>query len=113
LAGGLAAALEGVAKVSRREGDIQVVGRIVDCKAGSKAAKFLVGMGAGSASATWDLKFVDRQSGELLLALHHRAISGTYLTDIDDKIVKWIEEFGKLLRGNIEASWAKAKAAKE
>ncbi len=113
LAGGLAAALDGIAKVSRKEGDIAVVGRIVDCNAGSKAAKFLVGMGAGSASATWDLKFVDRASGELLLAVHHRAISGSYLTDVDDKIVKWIEEFGKLLRGNLEASWAKAKAAKE
>lgn len=77
---------------SKEGGDYVLEGRIVDCNAGSKAAKWLVGMGAGSATATWDLKLVDAKSGRVVLALHHRAISGTSMSDIDDKIVKWLDE---------------------
>lgn len=39
LRGALSGALNGKAKVSRNEGDVEVVGRIADCNAGSSAAK--------------------------------------------------------------------------
>lgn len=75
---------------TKEGGDYVLEGRLVDCNAGSKAAKWLVGMGAGSATATWDLKLM--RGNELVLALHHRAISGTNMSDIEDKIVKWLDE---------------------
>ncbi|MCS7182318.1 MAG: DUF4410 domain-containing protein [Thermoanaerobaculum sp.] len=87
-----------MATVSRKEGELVLTGRIVDCNAGSWAAKIWIGMGAGASSATWDIKLVDRQSGDTLLALHHRAISGTDRSTIDDKIIKWLEKLGELLR---------------
>ena len=112
LRGALTYALDGIATVARKEGDVVVVGRIVDCNAGSKAAKWIVGMGAGASNATWDLKFVDRASGELLLAVHHRAVSGTTMSEIDDKIIKWLEKFGEVLKEGATRAWEKGKSVK-
>lgn len=113
LRGALSHSLDGIATVSRKEGDVVVTGRIVDCNAGSKAAKWIVGMGAGASNATWDLKFVDRATGELLLAVHHRAISGTTMSEIDDKIIKWLEKFGEILKDGASRTYEKGKAARE
>lgn len=114
LRGGLGNALKGVAEVSRDKGDIVLTGRLVDCNAGSKAAKWLVGMGAGSAAATWDMKFVDAQSGQLLAAIHHRAISGTAMSEIDDKIIKWLDEaLGPALRAGLAGTYASAEPARK
>ncbi|WP_243287404.1 DUF4410 domain-containing protein [Geothrix terrae] len=93
LRGALTGAVNGKAKVSRTEGDLTLVGRFVDANAGSKAAKWLIGLGAGSETATWDLKVVDTKTGELLLAVHHRSISGTAMSTIQDKLVKWADKF--------------------
>jgi len=109
--GALMSALEGVAEVSRKGGDLALTGRIVDCNAGSKAAKWLVGMGAGSASATWDMKLVDKASGEVVLALHHRAVSGTSMSEIDDKVIQWLEKFGAVLKGDAGKAYAAGKKA--
>jgi len=111
LRGALMSALDGVATVSRKEGAYALTGRIVDCNAGSKAAKWLVGMGAGSASATWDMKLTDATTGEVVLALHHRAISGTAMSEIDDKVIKWLEKLGEALKGDIGAVYAAGKKA--
>jgi hypothetical protein len=111
LKGALMSSLAGVAKVSRKEGDLVLTGRIVDCNAGSKAAKWLVGMGAGAASATWDMKLTDPASGEVVLAIHHRAISGTNMSEIDDKIIKWLEKLGEALKGDIAKAYAAGKKA--
>lgn len=93
LRGALTGAFNGRAKVSRTEGDLILVGRFVDANAGSKAAKWLIGLGAGSETATWDLKVLDSKTGELLLAIHHRSISGTAMSNIQDKLVKWADKF--------------------
>jgi Domain of unknown function (DUF4410) len=93
LRGALTGAFNGKAKVSRTEGDLVLVGRFVDTNAGSKAAKFLLGFGAGSETATWDLKILEPKTGEVLLAVHHRAISGTAMSNIQDKLVKWADKF--------------------
>jgi len=97
LRGALTGAVNGRLKVSRSEGDVVLLGRFVDANAGSKAAKWLIGLGAGSETATWDLKLVDAKTGELLVALHHRAISGTAMSSIDDKLVKWADKFGTFM----------------
>jgi hypothetical protein len=113
LRGALSNALEGHAKVSREDGDVVLTGRFVDVNAGSKAAKWIVGLGAGSASATWDIKITDKATGELLAAIHHRAISGTAMTDIDDKIIKWMDEdLGPALRQDLGV-YAGGKVAKQ
>lgn len=97
LRGALSGALTGKVKVSRTDGDLELLGRFVDANAGSKAAKWLIGLGAGSETATWDLKIVDAKTRELLVAVHHRAISGTAMSTIDDKLVKWSDKFGQFM----------------
>ena len=64
----------------------------MDCSTGSTAAKVLVGFGAGSGNTTIDLKMVDAASGEPLLAIHHRAVSGSTWSTTDSKIVDWADE---------------------
>ena len=114
LRGALTSALSGTAEVSREGGDVRLDGRFVDVNAGSKAAKWLVGFGAGSATATWDLKLVDAQTGELLAAIHHRAISGTNMSEIDDKIIKWMDEaLVPAMRAGLVQTYGGAKRVKK
>lgn len=111
--GGLSSALSGYAQVSKDEGDYLLAGRFVDVNAGSKVAKWVVGFGAGSATATWDMKITDKTSGEMLVAIHHRCISGTNMSDIDDKILKWLnEDFGPAARQSF-AAYSTAKKARK
>lgn len=112
LRGALAASLSGVAETSKEDGDLVVTGRFVDCNAGSKAAKFLVGMGAGAASATFDIKIVDKASGDLVAAIHHRVVSGTSMSEIDDKLAKWLEIFGSGMKTDLSIA-ASGKVAKK
>jgi hypothetical protein len=114
LRGALTSSLSGTAEVSRESGDVLLEGRFVDVNAGSKAAKWLVGFGAGSATATWDLKLVDAQTGELLAAIHHRAVSGTNISDIDDKIIKWLDEaLVPAVNAGLEQTYAGGKRVKK
>jgi hypothetical protein len=101
LRGAISGALKDKVRVSRSEGDLEVIGRVVDCNAGSKAAKFLVGMGAGQENVTFDIKIVDAKTKELLAAFHHRTISGTYLSSIESKLLKWADKFGQFLAQRI------------
>lgn len=95
--GALAGAFSGKAKVSRTEGDLELVGRVVDCNAGSKAAKFMIGWGAGSATLTWDMKIVDPKSHELLMAIHHRVVSASVMSNLEDKVDKWADKFARFV----------------
>jgi len=113
LRGSLSNALQDYAEVSKSEGDYVLSGRFVDVNAGSRVAKFMIGMGAGSATATWDMKLVDKKTGELLAAIHHRSVSGTYMSDIDDKILKWMDrDLGPAMRQNL-ASYASSKPVRK
>lgn len=58
-------------------------------------------MGAGSGSVTYDIKITDKASGELLVGIHHRVISGTMMSEIDDKLAKGLEQFGAALRDGL------------
>lgn len=75
--------------------EIRVDGRIVDCSTGAVAAKLLVGFGAGAGSTTVDLKLVDAATGDLLLAIHHRSVSGTHWSTTDSKFVDWADEMAE------------------
>jgi hypothetical protein len=90
LKGALATALRGKAQVSLHTGDVLVLGRLVDVNT-TKAARF-------TGAATWDMKFVDRKSGELLLAIHHRAINANFMSDLPSRIWKWMGDFGADMR---------------
>lgn len=110
--GALSNSLEGVAKTSKEGGDLEIVGRFVDVNAGNNAAKIWVGMGAGSGYATWDLKIVDKATGEMVVAIHHRSVSGTMMSDVPGKIVKWLADFGDAMRADF-AEYAKGKPRKK
>lgn len=84
-------------KLSSTEGDLTLIGRFVDVNAGSQNAKMFIWMGAGSGTATWDLKIVDTRTNELLLAVHHRCVSGSAFTEVQDKLEKWSRMFARYL----------------
>ena len=93
---------------------VRVEGRIVDASTGATAAKVLVGFGAGSGSTTVDVRFVDAASGELLVALHHRAVSGTSWSTTDSKFVGWVDEMAKeAAKSGFEKLWTKGDRVKE
>ncbi len=106
--------LAGTVTVVKSGGNVKVVGRIVDCTEGSAAAKFWVGMGAGSGSTTFDMKFLDAKSGELVAAIHHRVVSGSNLSTTDSKFIKWVDEFAeRLAKKGLEALYNSGKRAKD
>jgi hypothetical protein len=90
--------LEGRVDVSFEEGDVLVTGRVVDCSTGNMAAKMIVGFGAGAGYTVIDLKMVDGETGELLVALHHSVVSGTEISTTESKFSKWVGKFTRDLR---------------
>lgn len=111
--GALSNALAGYAEVSKDDGDYVLSGRFVDVNAGNNVAKWMVGFGAGSATATWDIKLTDKKTGELVAAIHHRSVSGTHMSDIDDKILKWLnKDLGPAMRQDL-SEYASAKVARK
>lgn len=85
----------GKAHTSTRGGDVVVRGRIVSCGTGNRTTKMLVGFGAGSGHITFDLKFNDASTGELLAAIHHRTLSSSAWTTTDSRLTQWIERLGR------------------
>jgi len=106
--------LEGRAGVSLEEGDVLVSGRIVDCSRGNQVVKLLAPTMAGKGLARIELKFVDRESGELLAALHTRVTSGTALTNTWNKMVKWVRKLsGEVAGRGFPAVYEKGKPVKK
>ncbi len=89
-------ALGGRAETSLSAGDVEVLGRVVECSTGNRYAKMIVGFGAGAGYTTIDLKFVDAATGELLVAVHHRVVSGTTMSTTDGKFARWVATFSYL-----------------
>ena len=85
----------GKASASLEAGDVRVEGRIVDCSRGNDAAKILIGFGAGSGNTTFDLKMIDARTGELLVAMHHRVVSGTSWSSTESKLAGWLEDWAE------------------
>lgn len=57
-------------KVSATEGDLRLVGRLVECNAKGSYLSYAI------ESVTYDLKLVDEKTGEVLLACHNRLLGG-------------------------------------
>lgn len=94
--GGLSGVLYGKVAVSGTVGDLALVGRFVDVGAGSTKARLVQVFGSGE-SATWDLKIVDVQTGELLLAAHHRVCTKGVGNTLRDRLKAWSVTFGNRL----------------
>jgi hypothetical protein len=91
LARGLQKGLKGALPVSRTEGDLILVGRVVDA-VGEESDS----MSSGPSSLSLDLKLVDADSGELLGAFHTTLRGpGTDLLVI--QYSQWCEHLGQLL----------------
>jgi hypothetical protein len=107
-------ALGGKVTVVESGGTVRAVGQIVDCTTGSTAAKFWVGMGAGSGATTFNLKLVDTASGEILAGIHHRVVSGTNLSTTESKLVDWIDEFAESIgKSSLGGLYGKGKKQKD
>jgi len=106
--------LAGRSAVSLEEGDVLVSGRIVDCTRGNQMVKFLAPAMAGKGLARIELKFVDKESGELLAGLHTRVTSGTALTNTWNKMVKWVRKFsGEVTGKGFQSMYKKGKRVKD
>lgn len=99
----LSPALAGQARISRRKGDVRLIGRFVDLNAGAPSWAE-----PNYANATWDLKLVDAVTGETLAAFHHRGVSGVDTLNLSEKVDRWLaRRLAPALREGYEA-WAKA-----
>ena len=91
LARGLQKGLKGALPVSRTEGDLVLVGRIVDA-VGEESDS----MSAGPSFLSLDLKLVDADSGELLGAFH-TTLRGLGADILAIQYSQWCESLGRLL----------------
>lgn len=66
----LSKAIGETVKVSATEGELRLVGRIVECNAKGSFLSYAV------ESVTYDLKLVDDKTGEVLFACHNRLLGG-------------------------------------
>ena len=91
----LEAPVAGKITLSRKVGDYQLVGRVVDANAKSTAARFFAPAAIGAAeTVTWDFKIVDAKTQEVVGAFHHRVVSATVMSTVDSKLEKWLKVFG-------------------
>jgi hypothetical protein len=97
---GLSSIGQGKLKVEG-EGDIYLIGRIVACKAGSRAAKAIIGFGAGTEAATFDLALVNHQTKEILAGFHHR-VASHWTSTLDTKSQDWCFAWVQTL---IDVAW--------
>jgi hypothetical protein len=88
---GLRQGFAGTARLSTTEGDVLVVGRVVDAAGEEQDATF-----SGAASLTLDLKLVDAVSGELLAAFHHTVV-GEGERDVLAQFGPWCVNLGSHL----------------
>jgi hypothetical protein len=86
-------------RYSRTEGDVRVMGRFVDVNA-SRATAWKVGY------FTFDLKLVDAETDELLVAVHHRMIGNP-----KPKLKAWFRGFAKMIQEDLRAAYAGAEVA--
>jgi hypothetical protein len=95
--------LKGYAEVTSEGGDLVLNGRLVDYVAKGT-------FGKSTPQATWDMKINDANTGELLVALHHRRLIS--FSTVEERIDMWLEEFGQALHDDFTVA-AKGKPAKK
>lgn len=98
---------------STDSGDIVVEGRIVDCSTGNRAAKIIVGLGAGAGSTVIDVRFRDAATGDIVGGFHHRVVSGTSWSTTGSKFYKWVKKSAKELSRGFADAYAKGDLQKD
>lgn len=91
LAKGLQRGLKGAIPVSLADGDVILVGRVVDAVGEADDALF-----SGAASLSFDLKLVDGDTGELLGAFHD-TLKGLNADILSSQYASWCENLGRVL----------------
>ena len=86
-------------RCSRSEGDILVVGRFVDLNAG-RAAAFVW------PNVTFELKFLDKKTDRLLVAIHHRKVGQP-----KSHLKTWFRGLGKAIQEDLRTIYADAEPA--
>ncbi len=91
LAKGLQRGLKGALPVSLAEGDVLLIGRVVDA-----VGDVDDGSSFGSTSLSFDLRLMDGDTGELLGAFHD-TLKGTNADILSLHYARWCEHLGRLL----------------
>jgi len=91
LAKGLRRGLKGALAISLSEGDVLLVGRVVDATGDAED-----GVGFGGVSLSLDLKLVDGDTRELLGAFHD-TLMGLSADALSIQYARWCEHLGRLL----------------
>lgn len=91
LAEGLRQEFRGGASVSTEGGDLDLTGRVTDCRSGGVG-----GMFGGVAGIYFDLKLTDVRTGECLVAVHH-FIEGETAESIQARYQAWCGVLGRVL----------------
>jgi hypothetical protein len=91
LAKGLKRGLKGSVPVSLTEGDVLLVGRVVDAVGEADD-----GLSFGGVSLSFDLKLVDGDTGDLLGAFH-TTLSGSNPDALSILYAQWCQDLGRLL----------------
>jgi hypothetical protein len=89
---------------SLETGDIRVVGRFVDMSVPSSF------WSAAWATQTFDLKLVDKATGDLLVAMHHRVVGGRKF-QMKATMERWCGKVAEAMNEGLEAVYAAGKKA--
>ncbi len=106
LAKGLQRGLKGALPVSLTEGDVLLIGRVVDAVGDADDGLFF-----GSTSLSFDLRLVDGDTGELLGAFHD-TLRGSNADILSLQYARWCEQLGRLLASLASTSPTPVSAAK-
>jgi hypothetical protein len=81
-------------------GDYRFEARVVDANVPNTASKLMLGWMAGKdnlENVTWDMKLVDTNTGEAVMAFHHRMVKVNTLGSLDSSLRDWARTFPKQL----------------
>ncbi len=81
------------AKVSKDSGDLLLLGRAVEYRGGSQISRQLLGIGIQSERLTFEMKLIDRSTGEVLLALQNSISVSSREDDLGERLKRWANRF--------------------
>lgn len=70
--------------LTESEADFVMEGQITEFHRGSRAARYFVGFGAGAGYLVFDLKIIDKATGTIVIAAHHKRFAGRAWDDLVD-----------------------------
>jgi hypothetical protein len=80
-------------KVSKDSGDLVLMSRAVEYRGGSQISRQLLGIGFQSERFTYEIKLIDRSTGETLLVLQNSISVSSREDDLRGRLKKWANRF--------------------